>query len=207
MNLWWRFWAFEVPITWGQWCISCKTDKFVLFPSIIRTCRQLDPSYQVTNSSSVLLPPSLLFLLTMAMVSAEFTKRKKIKQLQNPRLPFARKPTVVSIGSYSQSASDIRGDIRWHRCVNNPITGILWTLLVMRTIKQSFSRSDISFSSNEKIYSWWTPSRNMDVTISPADINNLPALVEVNFLTYYPEVITRFTFTTWSNDGTMRIVF
>jgi hypothetical protein len=47
----------------------------------------------------------------------------------------------------------------------------------------------------------------MDVTISPADINNLPALVEVNFLTYYPEVITRFTFTTWPNDEAMRIVF
>jgi hypothetical protein len=47
----------------------------------------------------------------------------------------------------------------------------------------------------------------MDVTISPADIKDLPALVEVNFLAYYPEVITRFTFTTWPNDEAMRTAF
>jgi hypothetical protein len=47
----------------------------------------------------------------------------------------------------------------------------------------------------------------MDVTISPADISDLPTLVEVNFLAYYPEVITRFTFTTWPNDEAMRIAF
>jgi len=45
----------------------------------------------------------------------------------------------------------------------------------------------------------------MDVTISAADINGLPALVEVNFLAYYPEVITRFSFTTWPNEEAMRI--
>jgi hypothetical protein len=47
----------------------------------------------------------------------------------------------------------------------------------------------------------------MDITISQADVNDLSALVEVKFLAYYPEVITRFTFTRWPNDEAMRIAF